>query len=63
MSSLELDRERAIQTLCAHYANDHLTTQELEARFDLAYKATSATELRALVATDRKSTRLNSSHG
>ena len=51
MSSLELDRERAIQTLCAHYANDHLTTQELEARFDLAYKATSATELRALVAT------------
>ena len=50
MTSLELDRERAIQTLCAHYANDHLTTQELETRFDLAYKATTSPELVALVA-------------
>ena len=51
MSSLELDRERAIQTLCAHYANDHLTTQELEARFELANKAASSVELQALFAT------------
>ena len=49
MSSLELDRERIIQSLCAHFANDHLTTQELEASFDRAYKATSASELQALV--------------
>lgn len=49
MSSLELDRERVIQSLCAHFANDHLTTQELEARFDRVYKASSAAELQALV--------------
>ena len=49
MSSLELDRERVIQSLCAHFANDHLSTQELEARFDRAYKAASAAELQALV--------------
>ncbi|HLA91641.1 MAG TPA: DUF1707 domain-containing protein [Gemmatimonadaceae bacterium] len=49
MSSLEVDRERVIQQLCAHYANDHLSTEELEARFDRAYKATSASELAALV--------------
>ena len=45
MSELELDRERVIQTLCAHYANDHLSTQELEVRFDSAYKAESRAEL------------------
>jgi hypothetical protein len=48
MSSLELDRERVIQSLCAHFANDHLTTQELEARFDRAYKAANSRELEAL---------------
>ena len=41
----ELERERAIQTLCTHYANDNLSTDELEARFDLAYKAASPTDL------------------
>lgn len=49
MSELELDRERVIQTLCAHYANDHLFTQELEVRFDSAYKAESRAELQRLV--------------
>jgi hypothetical protein len=49
MSSLELDRERVIQSLCAHFASDHLTTQELEARLDGAYKAANTLELQALV--------------
>jgi hypothetical protein len=50
MPELELERERVIQTLCAQYANDNLTTQELEARFDLAYKAVNAADLEALLA-------------
>lgn len=49
MSSLEVDREHVIQQLCAHYASDHLSTEELEARIDRAYRATSAAELAALV--------------
>ena len=51
MSSLELDRERVIQSLCAHFASDHLTTEELEERLDRAYKSTTAAELQALVVT------------
>lgn len=50
MSELESERERAIQTLCTHFAYDHLNTQELEARFEHAYKAGTSAELRALVA-------------
>jgi hypothetical protein len=50
MSQLEIDRERVIQTLCSHFANDHLTTQELEVRFEHAYKAATPAELHALVA-------------
>ena len=50
MSDIELDRERVIQTLCAHFANDNLSTQELELRFEHAYKAGTSAELRALVA-------------
>jgi len=50
MSELELDRERVIQTLCSHFAHDNLTTQELEVRFEHAYKAATPAELRALVA-------------
>jgi hypothetical protein len=50
MSDLELDRERVIETLCAHYAHDNLSTQELELRFDHAWKAGTSAELRALVA-------------
>jgi hypothetical protein len=49
MAEIEVDRERVIQTLCAHYAHDHLTTQELEVRFDRAYRATSVLELQGLV--------------
>lgn len=50
MSEIEADRERVIQTLCTHFAYDHLNTQELELRFEHAYKASSSAELRALVA-------------
>jgi Domain of unknown function (DUF1707)/Cell wall-active antibiotics response 4TMS YvqF len=50
MSQLELDRERVIQTLCSHFAHDNLTTQELEVRFEHAYKAATPAELHALVA-------------
>ncbi|MFI5245250.1 MAG: DUF1707 domain-containing protein [Gemmatimonadales bacterium] len=49
-SDIELDRERVIQTLCAHFAHDNLSTQELELRFEHAYKAGTSAELRALVA-------------
>lgn len=44
--SLELERERVIQELCAHYAQDQVTTQELEARFERVYQAQSSAELR-----------------
>ena len=50
MSEIELERERVIQTLCAHFAQDNLSTQELELRFEHAYKAGTSAELRALVA-------------
>jgi hypothetical protein len=50
MNDLELDRERVIQTLCAHFAHDNLSTQELELRFEHAYQAGTSAELRALVA-------------
>jgi hypothetical protein len=50
MSDVELDREQVIQTLCAHFAHDNLSTQELELRFEHAYKAGTSAELRALVA-------------
>ena len=43
--TLELAREQTVQALCAHYARDHLTTGELERRFDRAHKARSAAEL------------------
>lgn len=50
MSEIEADRERVIQTLCTHFAYDHLNTQELESRFEHAYQASTSAELRALVA-------------
>ncbi len=46
--SLELERERTVQALCAHFAQDHLTTQELELRFEEVYRASSLDELRGL---------------
>lgn len=50
MSEMEVDRERVIQTLCAHFAHDNLNTRELELRFEQAYQAHTSVELRALVA-------------
>ena len=47
--SLELERERTVQALCSHSAQDHLTTQELERRFPEVYRASSGKELLALM--------------
>lgn len=47
--NLELERERTVQVLCAHYAQDHLSTQELEARFEQAYRAPSVEALQGLL--------------
>jgi hypothetical protein len=47
--SLDLEREAVIQTLCAHYAQDHLTTGELEARFERAYRAADPDALRTVL--------------
>lgn len=47
--SLELQRERAVQALASHFAQDHLTTQELELRFEKVYRAASTAELQALL--------------
>lgn len=47
--SLELERERAVQALASHFAQDHLTTQELELRFEKVYRAASTAELQALL--------------
>jgi hypothetical protein len=47
--SLESERERIVEQLSAHYAEDHLTTQELESRFERAYRATTAGELASVV--------------
>ena len=37
--SLDLEKEQVVQRLCAHYAQDHLSTGELESRFEAVYKA------------------------
>jgi hypothetical protein len=47
--SLEVEREHVVQALCAHYAQDHLTTGELEARFDRAASAASPADLRTVL--------------
>jgi hypothetical protein len=47
--SLEQDRERIVEALSAHYAEDHLSTQELEERFERAYRATSLAELQQVL--------------
>jgi hypothetical protein len=47
--NLEIDREHVVQSLCAHYAQDHLTTGELESRFERANKATTSVDLRAVL--------------
>jgi hypothetical protein len=47
--SLDLEREEVVQTLCAHYAQDHLTTGELEARFERVYRAEDRAALRTVL--------------
>ncbi len=42
---LEQERIRTIDALCAHFAQDHLDTPELERRLDLANRATSTADL------------------
>jgi hypothetical protein len=47
--SLEVARERVVQALCSHYAQDRLTTQELESRLARAQRAENDAQLAALV--------------
>lgn len=47
--NLELEREHTVQALCHHFAQDQLTTEELDARIEAAYRARTAEELRALL--------------
>jgi len=47
--SLELERERVVQELCAAYANDHLSTGELESRLERAYKLEERKQLQTLL--------------
>jgi len=47
--SLDLEREQVVQTLCAHYAQDHLSTGELEARFERVYRAADTAALRTVL--------------
>jgi len=48
--SLTDERERVIQQLSEHFANDRLSLDELESRMDLAYKAASIGDLQRLTA-------------
>src|SRR5690242_12986246 len=48
--SLTDERERVIQQLSEHFANDRLSLEELESRMELAYKATSLGDLQRLTA-------------
>lgn len=47
--SLELEREDAVQRLCAAYARDQLTTGELEARLERVYKSANTQQLHAVL--------------
>lgn len=47
--SLDFEREQVVQTLCAHYAQDHLTTGELERRFERVYAAKDPATLRTVL--------------
>lgn len=47
---LQEQRDRLIEALTVHFANDHLDTTEFENRLDQAYRATSLAELQALQA-------------
>ena len=48
--SLADERERVIQRLSEHFANDRLSMEELEQRIEAVYKATTAAELQRLTA-------------
>ena len=48
--SLTDERERVIQQLSEHFANDRLSLDELETRMELAYKASSVGDLQRLTA-------------
>lgn len=48
--SIEVRRERVVQALCAHFARDRLTMEDLEARLEHAQDAQSDAELAGLVA-------------
>ncbi len=48
MTALETAREATIQSLCRHFALDHLSTEALDERLTLAQRAASLEELQAL---------------
>jgi DUF1707 SHOCT-like domain/Cell wall-active antibiotics response LiaF, C-terminal len=48
LQALEHERERVITLLSRHFANDDLSIEELETRLEMAYRATSVAEVRAL---------------
>jgi hypothetical protein len=48
--SLADERERVIQLLSDHFANDRLSLEELETRIELSYKASSTADLQRLTA-------------
>ena len=47
--SLEIEREEVVQALCAHYAQDHLSTGELESRFERVYQSADRRQLRTVL--------------
>lgn len=47
--SLEIEREEVVQKLCAHFAQDHLSTGELEVRFERVYKSADRRALQAVL--------------
>src|SRR3954463_4054331 len=48
--SLADERERVVQQLSEHFANDRLSLEDLESRMELTYKASSVAELQRLTA-------------
>jgi hypothetical protein len=48
-TTLPAARERAVELLCAHFAADHLTAEELERRLDLAHAAGVGGDLKTLL--------------
>ncbi|MDZ7781166.1 MAG: DUF1707 domain-containing protein [Gemmatimonadota bacterium] len=46
---LERSRQKAVDELCEHFANDRLTVEEFERRVDSAHQARTSAELRGLL--------------